>query len=98
MSIGEAGTEEPMWVYLRFMRRLHREQQFVAHPNGIRKITGLVVTTPVPLRSEVAQIIIGNGILKARLGSEYLLEIEFDGIWRREQMDFRPHLPVIIQF
>jgi hypothetical protein len=34
-----------MWVYLNFMRRVDREQKFVEHPIGIRKITGLTLTT-----------------------------------------------------
>ena len=41
--IGEAGIEEPMWVYLGFMQRTHRQQWFVEHPIGIREITGLVL-------------------------------------------------------
>ena len=39
MHLGEAGVEEPMWVYLDFMQRCNREQQFVEHPIGIREIT-----------------------------------------------------------
>ncbi len=42
MHIGEVGIEEPMWVYLGFMRRVHREQRFIEHPLGIREITGLI--------------------------------------------------------
>jgi hypothetical protein len=41
MNIGEAGVEEPMWVYLNFMQRVQREQWFIEHPIGIRQITGL---------------------------------------------------------
>jgi hypothetical protein len=41
MHIGDAGVEEPMWVYLSFMRRAQREQWFVEHPIGVREITGL---------------------------------------------------------
>ena len=42
-----------MWVYLDFLRRSHREQWFAEHPIGIRTITGLTLTTPVPLLSGV---------------------------------------------
>jgi len=97
MHIGEAGIEEPMWVYLSFMRRAQREQWFVEHPIGIREITGLTLTTPVPLRSNASQKIVDVGILATRTGSASLLEIEFDGNRRKEQMDFRPHLPFIFQ-
>ena len=97
MNIGEAGVEEPMWVYMSFMQRVHREQWFTEHPIGIREITGLTLTTPVPLRSPVAQRILENEILSTRTGATSLLEIEFDGSRRKERVDFRPHLPFIFQ-
>jgi hypothetical protein len=95
MHIGDVGIEEPMWVYLSFMRRAQREQWFIEHPIGIREITGLTLTTPVPLRSNVSQKIVESGVLATRTGATSLLEIEFDGNRRKEQMDFRPHLPFV---
>ena len=95
MHIGDVGIEEPMWVYLSFMRRAQREQWFIEHPIGIREITGLTLTTPVPLRSNVSQKIVESGILATRTGATSLLEIEFDCNRRKEQMDFRPHLPFV---
>jgi hypothetical protein len=95
MQIGEAGIEEPMWVYLSFMRRLHREERFIEHPLGIREITGLTLTTSVPLHSPASQNVIESGILKTRLGETPLLEIEFDSNCRKEFVDFRPHLPFV---
>jgi Glyoxalase-like domain len=97
MNIGEAGVEEPMWIYMNFMRRDHREQWFIEHTIGIREITGLTLTTPVPLRSPVAQRIVENGILSTRTGATPLLEIEFDGNRRKERVDFRPHLPFVFK-
>jgi len=97
MDIGEAGVEEPMWVYLNFMQRVQREQWFIEHPISIRQITGLTLTTPVPLRSAVAQTVVENGILSTRTGTTSLLEIEFDGNRRKERVDFRPHLPFVFQ-
>jgi hypothetical protein len=97
MNIGEAGLEEPMWVYLNFMQRAQREQWFIEHPIGVRQITGLTLTTPVPLRSAVARTVVGNGILSTRTGTTSLLEIEFDSKRRKECVDFRPHLPFVFQ-
>ncbi len=97
MHIGEAGVEEPMWVYLSFMRRVDREQRFVEHPIGIREITGLTLTTPVPLLSTAFQRIVESGILSTQKGAKSLLEIEFDGNRRKEIVDFRPHLLLIFQ-
>ena len=45
MDIGDVGIEEPMWVYLSFMRRTQRKNWFSEHPVGIREITGLTLTT-----------------------------------------------------
>jgi hypothetical protein len=95
MHIGEGGVEEPMWIYLSFMRRAQRAGWSVEHPIGIREITGLSLTTPVPLRSEVSRKIIESGILTTRTGSAPLLEIEFDGKRQRKKKDFRPHLQLV---
>ena len=98
MHVGEAGVEEPMWVYLGFQRRAQREQNFVNHPAGIREITALTLTTPVPLRSDASRKIVESGILSVRMGATHLLEIEFDGCRRNQHKDFRPHLPLVFQF
>jgi hypothetical protein len=97
MYVGEAGIEEPMWVYLNFMRRVQREQWFVEHPIGIREITGLTLTSPMPVRSPAAQRIVESGVLSARTGATPLLEIEFDRKRRKEHVDFRPYLPLVFQ-
>jgi hypothetical protein len=97
MQIGKAGIEEPMWVHLSFMRRAQREGWFTEHPIGVREITRLTLTTPMPLRSNASQKIIESGVLETRTGATFLLEIEFDGHRRKERVDFRPHLPVIFR-
>jgi hypothetical protein len=96
-QIGEAGIEEPMWVYMSFMRRSHREAQFAEHLVGIREITGLTLTTPVLLRSAASQTVIENGILSTREGDKSFLEIEFDHNIRKQTTDFRPQLPLAFQ-
>jgi hypothetical protein len=95
LHIGDARIEEPMWVYLSFMRRSQREQWFIEHPVGIREITGLTLTTPVSLCSPAARKIVESGTLATRTGARSLLEIEFDGNRRKASMDFRPHMPVV---
>jgi hypothetical protein len=97
MHIAESGVEEPMWLYLSFLRRAAREQWFTEHPAGVREITGLILTTPVPLRSAASQKMVESKILSSRAGPKPLLEIEFDGKRRNQAADFRPHLPVIFR-
>jgi hypothetical protein len=95
IHVGEAGIEEPMWVYLSFLRRAQREQWFVEHSAGIRAITGLTLTTTMALQSDVSQKVIESGILTNRVGDRHLLEIEFDDGRLNERVDFRPHLPFV---
>jgi hypothetical protein len=97
MHIGEAGVEEPMWVYLSFARRLDRQQRFVEHPIGIREITGLILTTSVSLRSVVSQRMVESRILSTQRVAKSLLEVEFDGRRHKKMKDFRPHLPLVFQ-
>jgi hypothetical protein len=98
MYIGEAGVEEPMWVYLDFMRRVQREQWFIEHPIGISEMTSVALTCPVSLHSDVSKIVVSSGVITSRKGPKSLLEIEFDGGRRKEIADFRPHLPLIFKF
>jgi hypothetical protein len=67
MHLGEAGVEEPMWVYLGFMRRFDLEQRFVEHPVSIRQITNLTMITPVPLRSRASHRMTESGILSSQM-------------------------------
>ncbi len=97
MHIPESAFEEPTWVHLGFLRRADRKGHFTEPPAGIREITGLRLTTPVPLRSAASQRIVESKILSTRTGPKSLLEIEFDGKRRNQVTDFRPHLPIVFQ-
>jgi hypothetical protein len=100
----QAGLEEPMWVYMPFLRRQDREQHFSErdegkqhHPNGVREITGLTLHTPTPLTSSAAQFTAAAGIYTAKPGAAYALSIEFDHGVHRHVTDLRPHLPLILE-
>jgi Glyoxalase-like domain len=97
MYIAETGIEEPMWVYLSFMRRADREQRFIEHRIGVREITGLALTTPLPFRAAASQRMVESKILSSRVGAIPLLEIEFDRNRRNQCVDFRPHLPLVFR-
>jgi hypothetical protein len=97
IHIGEGGILEPMWFYLRFMRRGHREQQFIEHAIGVREITSITLTTPVLMRSRVSQMIVESGILGTQFGARYLIEIEFDHSRQGQSVDLRPHLPLVLR-
>ena len=95
MHIGDAGTEEPMWVYLGFLSRRLREQWFVPHGNGARTITGLTLVTPAPFVSEASRRVVEDGVLTVVAGEEHLMRIELDGAVRGERVDLRPALPLV---
>lgn len=97
IHIGDGEIIEPMWFYLSFVRRGYHEQQFVEHPIGAREITALTLTTPTPLRSEVAQIIVESGIVGTHAGERSLLEIEFDHSRQGQAVDLRPQLPLLLR-
>jgi hypothetical protein len=96
--IGEAGLDEPMWIYMGFMQRSGREKHFLENPIGIREITGLILTTPVPLRSKVSQVMIEDGVISTNVGGGHLLEIEFDRARSGQVKDCRPDLPLLFHF
>lgn len=96
MHIGEAGIEEPMWVYLSFLRRSQRLHWFREHPAGVREITGVTLYSPVPLRSDAAQRLIDAGVIRATGSGAYGLEIEFDYSSKKQRIDLRPDLPLIL--
>jgi hypothetical protein len=73
MHIPESAFEEPMSVHVRFLRRADREEHFTEHPAGIREITGLRLTTLVPLRSAASQRIFASKIPSTRTGLKPLL-------------------------
>lgn len=82
-------------MFLDFMRGAHREQRFKPHANGAREITGLTLTTPIPLRSVASQKVLESGVLVTEAGTEALLQIELDGGRREEIIDLRPELPLV---
>ncbi len=97
IHIADTGVDEPMWFYMSFMRRLDWEQRFIQHPLGVREITGLVLTSPAPLRSAPSLALVESGILSIRQGTAFLLEVAFDSERRGQVVDLRPHLPLLFR-
>ena len=96
LHIAEAGIQEPMWIYMDFTQRSHREHHFAEQANGAREITALTLTTPTPLHSLAAQKDQEEGILQVKPGSHSLLEIELDKNRQKKRIDLTPALPIVL--
>lgn len=96
MHVGDAGLDEPMWVYLDFLRREAWESRFVAHPAGLREVTEVTIQTPTKLTSAPARRAIEDGVLSGVEGREFALELQVDGGRRGIRHDLRPTLPMVI--
>ncbi len=94
---------EPMWFYVSFSRRHDskqaEERQPLKHPIGFQEITGVQLTSPSaqPL-SAVAQTVLRSGLISSRCGSEYLIELSFDGNQQGRSTNFRPFLPLMFHW
>lgn len=94
MSIGiasEAPLSEPMWFYLAGGKSPPPSAE---HTAGISRITAVRCTLPSAIGLSAASL--ASGINFAE-GTEYLLEISFDGETRGTMHDFRPGLPLIFR-
>ncbi len=70
-------------------------RQPLVHPTGVVEITGLRITLPTdkPM-SGAARALHRAGIASFDMGSEHLVEIEFDRGSQGQSADFRPALPL----
>ena len=93
--IAPAAIQEPMWVFMPFLRSIHCEQRFTGHPNGACDITRLILTAPTSWTSAAASVVASAGLCY-RHGPEYLLNIEFDG-GLHQTRNLLPYLPLVLQ-
>jgi hypothetical protein len=95
INVATTGAGEPMWVFMPFLRRHDQASVSCEHPNDIREITKLTLTSPTPFQSPAAQSL--TDVLFCQSGPDHLLTIEFDHGLRQEATDFRPDLPLILR-
>ncbi|MCC3433781.1 MAG: hypothetical protein JGK08_28620, partial [Microcoleus sp. PH2017_04_SCI_O_A] len=69
------------------------------HGVGFREITRVELVSPAANNpSPELQAVIDTNQVKLRKGTEYFLELGFDGEVHGKQVDFRPGLPLIISW
>jgi len=90
---------EPMLFYLSFAQRPDAYptagRPWLQHPAGLREVTSIALTSPhAEGLSPAMAAVTGSGLFQLRAGSEYHVELGFDGESRCQQADFRPLLPL----
>jgi hypothetical protein len=94
---------EPMLFQISFGMRPDQfsseKRQPLEHRVNLREITRVELVTPASNNpSPELQAVLDGGIIKQRLGTEYCVELGFDGETSRQNMDFRPKLPLIFSW
>ena len=94
---------EPMLFQTPFGKRPDQDfaerLQPLNHDVGFREITRVELVSPVANNpSPELQAIIDTNQVNLRLGTEYFVELGFDGEVQGKQVDFRPGLPLIMSW
>ncbi len=94
---------EPMLFQTPFGKRPDQqpiEKRFpMVHPIGLREITRVELVNPMEdYPSPEMRSVLEIDHIKLRFGDEYYVELGFDGESQGEQTDFRPELPLTINW
>ncbi|MEE3719931.1 hypothetical protein V2H45_24630 [Tumidithrix elongata RA019] len=75
------------------------KSQPLDHGIGLREITRLELVSPAANEpSPELQAVVDTKQIKLRLGTEYCVELGFDGEVLGKQVDFRPQLPLVMSW
>ena|SRR5207253_7087086 len=101
--VGSAPISEPMWFFLSFAKRpdqlpIERAQP-LEHPQGLREITSVRIMTP-EVENFSTTAICANQMegFEICYGAEHMLILGFDGEVSGQTYDFRPGLPMIMNW
>jgi hypothetical protein len=94
---------EPMLFQNPFSKRPDQlpidKAQPLNHPANLREITRVEIVSPATITpSTELQAVLNTHIVKLRSGTEYCIELGFDGEVQGQQADFRPGLPLILSW
>lgn len=94
---------EPMLFQILFGQRPDNypaeKSQPLNHAVGLREMTRVELVSPAAnTLSPEMQAMINTNQVKVRLGTEYFVELGFDGEQQGKQADFRPELPLSISW
>nr|WP_319528698.1 VOC family protein [Pseudomonas laurentiana] len=103
VDVGHAPAAEPMWFFLSFAKRPDQmppeRAQPIEHPNGFREITAVRVTTTSGSAFSAAASC-ANHLSEFEIiqGDEHLMELEIDHGFQGQTHDFRPSLPLVMNW
>jgi Glyoxalase-like domain len=94
---------EPLLFQISFGKRPDQvpleKAQPLTHPAGLREITRVEIVSPATIRpSPELQALLDAQLVRLRSGTEYCVELGFDGELQNQQVDFRPGLPLMMSW
>jgi hypothetical protein len=94
---------EPMLCYLAFAQRPDRHPQVkrepLEHAAGLCELTRMECVSPhAENASPTLRMAVKAGSIRLRAGTDYLVELGFDGERQGKRADCRPELPVVISW
>lgn len=103
VDVGRAPVSEPMWFFLSFAKRPDQmppeRAQPIEHANGFRQITAVRVTIASGEAFSAAASC-ANQLSEFEIiqGNEHLMELEIDHGVQGQTHDFRPGLPLVMNW
>lgn len=70
----------------------------LVHPLGVRKITGIRVVAAGNGLTPTASALSEGGVLRVEEGDAPMMELTFDGGAKKQTIDLRPQLPLILKY
>jgi GNAT superfamily N-acetyltransferase len=95
--------EEPLLFFIPFHRRMDElpaaQREPIEHPLGVHELTSVRVRAPgMNPPSPCMQRALATGAFSVDAGSEWLMELGFDGERRQRSADLRPTLPLVLHW
>ncbi|HEY9648671.1 MAG TPA: VOC family protein [Chroococcidiopsis sp.] len=93
---------EPMLFHIPFGQRPDQappaKAQPLIHPLGLREISRVEIIHPAAQLSPEFQAALATHTIRHRVGPAHYLELGFDGEISGQQVDLRPHLPLVMSW
>ena len=93
----ETALSEPLWCFFDDLPT-HRRRQPIGHPAGLSRITRVGLVCPGLGEASVTAAMAERNVIVLQPGDEHLLDLEFNGRQSGDQKDFRPGLPLVLQW